>query len=96
MSFDDVGKTGVSDQSGYIALGFVLPKKLLKRAVDRNQIKRWTRGLLSGFRCSENLFVVVRPKTRFALRDMITREAVRADLLGLVSVWKERLGYDAA
>lgn len=85
----------MSGQTGLIALGFVLPKKLLKRAVDRNQIKRWTRGLLRGLGCSENLQVVVRPKTSLNLRDVLAREEIRTDLAALVRVWGDRLAHAA-
>lgn len=34
-------------------LGFVIPKKLVKKAVQRNQMKRWARDVFRGFETSE-------------------------------------------
>lgn len=34
-------------------LGFVIPKKLVRTAVQRNQIKRWARAIFRGFETSQ-------------------------------------------
>ncbi len=43
-------------------LGFVLPKKLVRRAVQRNQIKRWSREIIRTMKTNES------PTTAFVVR----------------------------
>lgn len=50
-------------------LGFVLPKKLVRRAVQRNQIKRWSREIIRTRRldATPTLAFVVRVHTVFPM-----------------------------
>ena len=52
-------------------LGFVLPKKLIRRAVQRNQIKRWSRELLRTLKTDESpkIAFVVRANAAFPMPD---------------------------
>lgn len=61
-------------------LGFVLPKKLVKYAVQRNQIKRWARALFRQARESKEsgFALVVRVKT--SLPKAQWREGGRAQM----------------
>lgn len=52
-------------------LGFVLPKKLVRRAVQRNQIKRWSREIIRTMKTNESptTAFVVRVNTAFSMPD---------------------------
>ncbi len=52
-------------------LGFVLPKKLVRRAVQRNQIKRWSREIIRTLKMNDSPTVafVVRVNTVFPMPD---------------------------
>lgn len=52
-------------------LGFVLPKKLVRRAVQRNQIKRWSREIIRTMKTNESptAAFVVRVNTAFPMPD---------------------------
>ena len=78
------------DGSHSIFLGFVLPKKLVKRAVDRNQIKRWARTFLRTHNVPKPCAVVIKAKTKvfFAAE---ARSDVREDLAGLVDRWTHQM-----
>ncbi|MFZ9314913.1 MAG: ribonuclease P protein component [Burkholderiaceae bacterium] len=66
-----------------IFLGFVLPKKLVKRAVDRNQIKRWVRNFLGLQRVQKPCAMVIRAKVKMRFASA-TRSAIRDELAGLM------------
>ena len=73
-----------------IFLGFVLPKKLVKRAVDRNQIKRWARTFLRAHNASQPCAVVIKAKAKLFF-NAATRSDVREDLAGLVDRWTHQM-----
>ena len=73
-------------------LGFVLPKKLIRRAVQRNQIKRWSRELLRSLKTSESpkIAFVVRANTAFPMPDWHVRGR-REARLALTQVFQKGL-----
>ena len=73
-----------------IFLGFVLPKKLVKRAVDRNQIKRWARILLSAQDLRQPYAVVIKARTKMVFV-AATRCEVREELGELVDRWVRQI-----
>ncbi|MGA1252608.1 MAG: ribonuclease P protein component [Burkholderiaceae bacterium] len=80
----DAGDTTVSDPATTLLLGFVLPKKLIKRAVDRNQLKRWVRSALSEVKCLRTTRLVIRPRVKLVLRSLPDKRRVRDDLNSLI------------
>lgn len=89
---DDVAEVryGSSDQEQPIFLGFVLPKKLVKRAVDRNQIKRWARACLRTQNLRQPCAVVIRARKKIVFAAE-TQHKVREELWGLVDEWMRQI-----
>jgi ribonuclease P protein component len=79
-----------SDKIPPIFLGFVLPKRLVKRAVDRNQIKRWARTLLRTEVVDLPCAVVIKAKTKMVVASSARCE-VREELRGLVQQWTRQI-----
>ncbi|MFM1880063.1 MAG: Ribonuclease [Pseudomonadota bacterium] len=74
-----------------VFLGFVLPKKLVKRAVDRNQIKRWVREAFRGQMVRGSCAVVIRAKAKLLFKDRHDRLSARDDLSRLIKHWSDRV-----
>lgn len=81
---------GCGGQEPQIFLGFVLPKKLVKRAVDRNQIKRWARTLIRTQRPSQSCAVVIKARSKVVSADL-AQCGVREELAGLVGRWVRQI-----
>jgi ribonuclease P protein component len=81
------------DGANVLVLGFVLPKKLIKRAVDRNQVKRWARAGLQQVRCAKNSLMVIRPRSRLVMRSVAERTKMRDDLMMLIASSTQKLLY---
>lgn len=92
LQLGGVDMTGVVGAKA-LFLGFVLPKKLIKRAVDRNQVKRWVRAGLKRVRCVENSQMVIRPRSRLELRSVSERTRVREDLMMLIAAATQKLQH---
>ncbi len=63
-------------------LGFVLPKKLIRKAVQRNQIKRWSRELVRTLKTDDSpkIAFVVRANAVFPMPDWHIRGKQQAKL----------------
>jgi ribonuclease P protein component len=82
-----------ADGNQVLFLGFVLPKKLIKRAVDRNQVKRWVRAGLQQVQCAKSSQMVIRPRSKLVLRSVIERTQIREDLLRLIAASAQKLQH---
>ncbi|MBM3376232.1 MAG: ribonuclease P protein component [Betaproteobacteria bacterium] len=89
----DSSGAAASDPATTLFLGFVLPKKLVKRAVDRNQVKRWVRSALSQVAFPKTTRLVIRPRIKLFLRSVPDKRRVQDDLYSLIKTTQSQLRH---
>ena len=73
-------------------LGMVLPKRMIRRAVARNQIKRWIRPLALRVLGGHSVDLLVRVRAPLDLKDPSTRQRHKEELVLTFSKIADRLG----
>ena len=62
-------------------LGMILPKRMIRRAVARNQIKRWVRPLALRVLEGHSVDLLVRVRGPLNLKDPLTRQKHKQELV---------------
>lgn len=73
-------------------LGMVLPKRMIRRAVARNQVKRWIRPLALRVLRGHSVDLLVRVRGPLNLKDPLTRQKHKEELVLTFAKVAERLG----
>ena len=73
-------------------LGMVLPKRMIRRAVARNQVKRWIRPLALRVLGGHSVDLLVRVRGPLNLKDPQTRQRHKEELVLTFAKVADRLG----
>ena len=73
-------------------LGMVLPKRMIRRAVARNQIKRWIRPLARRVLAGHSVDLLVRVRGPLNLSDPLTKQRHKEELALTFVKISDRLG----
>ena len=73
-------------------LGMVLPKRMIRRAVARNQVKRWIRPLALRVLGGHSVDLLVRVRGPLNLKDPLTKQRHKEELALTFTKIAERLG----
>ena len=74
-------------QSPVFYLGFILSKRLIKRAVDRNRIKRWFKEICRKVALESPAVVTLRLKQKVFINSPRIAQEIRSEIMSLVSSW---------
>jgi ribonuclease P protein component len=77
-------------------LGMVLPKRMIRRAVARNQIKRWIRPLALRVLGGHSVDLLVRVRGPLNLKDPAAKQRHKEELVLTFSKIADRLGVARA
>jgi ribonuclease P protein component len=84
------------EESAFVApgprLGMVLPKRMIRRAVARNQIKRWIRPLAFRVLAHHSVDLLVRVRGSLDLKDPLAKLRHKEELALTFSKVADRLG----
>ena len=76
-------------------LGMVLPKRMIRRAVARNQVKRWIRPLALRVLGGHSVDLLVRVRGPLNLKDPLIKQRHKEELVLTFAKIAERLGSHA-